>query len=423
MQENERLAEMDIMAAVRPPNGNGLVTGPFTPHWGLLSVFGWKHVERGAEAWVCDGRVLTATAIARDLAHIIGHKQFIRRVVLNPEPLQVQARGKTVEFLDVALDVSIAYVVRDPIYVAALTDPLTELREAARGVIMQLMPAHTLDEFIQDSTGALRSEIKAALAQSVIFMGRYEIKEVLSVAPSGDSRFTDIAVDIQTAAAQAALIEQKGRNDEIAAGHDLAIQRQKLELEDHFKESEHERVKELKRIEEQGAIARSVIDAVAQLGASGAHRLDEIGKLLTDAHGLLGGPTGSGAPAGSGAPLQLDAAAQAAPAPTRGAAGRTPKDEDDALASIAEDYQVLDYHVFAEGGRITGATVKFRRCEIVFTADAQYPQSAPAAEVRSRSGAPAAATFRWVKDRSTLADAVIAILAKLHAAGPEGGLP
>lgn len=415
MRERHDLSEMDIKQAVLPPNGNGLATVAFTPRWGFLSVFGWKHVEEGVEAWVCDGEVLPSTTIARDLRHIIGHKQFVRRVILHPEPLRVEATAKTSDLLDITLEVSIAYSVVDAVYVAATSEPLVELQEAARGVIMEFAPSHTLLELIQDDSGDTRRALQDRLNKSTVFSGHYAIEEVLSVAPKGDSRLIDIATETRLAEAAAALIEQEGLNQQIAASHELQIEQERLEQEDEFKQRDHERLLESERLKEQGATARAALEAVGQLGRSGVFTPEQMTKFLGGTRELVGGNALTAGDSEPGSAAIRSVKELTAPV------GRTVADEEEALESIAQEYGILEYHVFHVGAGIGGASVKFRGSEITFTTDASYPLTAPIATVTSGDGSQLTPAFHWFKGRSTLADAVLAILAKLPSEPPPGG--
>ena len=64
------------------------------PTGDFSGIFGWKHVEAGVEAWVCDGKVIDVTSVARDLRRIIGHKQFVRRVLLHPDRSELKRQAR-----------------------------------------------------------------------------------------------------------------------------------------------------------------------------------------------------------------------------------------------------------------------------------------------------------------------------------------
>ena len=109
----------------------------------------------------------------------------------------------------------------------------------------------------------------------------------------------------------------------------------------------------------------TTLDAVGKLGSAGTFTADQIAQFLGGTSRLVGN---TGAPPESLGPGPANAATtQELPQP----AGRTVAEEEEALASIAQEYGILDYHVFQTEARITGASVNFRRWEISFTADAE----------------------------------------------------
>ncbi len=413
MATDKEIAGMRLLEAVNLPGGNGLASPAFqTPSLGFFNLMGWSHVEQGTEALICDGEVITATNLNRDLARMIRHKQFMRRVILHPPPLEVSVDALTADSLQAGLSISFGYTVVDPAYVASMAAPLRELSNVAQGVVAEYIRSKTLEELVTDE-GTTREALQARLSASRSLAGYYEIVEVHKALPHGDERLIAAAIAAQIARANKALIEAQGENALVQAGTDDQIARTKAELANEIAENEHRRAMEQIKLTEQGQTLRAVVDAVGKAHAAG------IPTDMSVLGNLLGAFTQPGIHVESGWPATQNAVEppQQLPEGKRDNAAR----EREALASIADDLGILTFDVVEfESGAISGATVQFRDCELVFTCSKDYPSVAPLVVVRLADGSEVIPKITWMaKLKPMLAHLVPVIVEHLDLGTPQ----
>jgi hypothetical protein len=407
MVGDREIQEMPIQQAVTLPGGNGLSSPAFRPTFGFLGTIGWRHVEKGTEAVVCDGQLIESTRLARDLRAIIGHRQFIRRVLLNPEPLEATAEALTSDQLHASLQVSIKYRVIDPVHVASTAAPVAELTNAAQGVLSEFIRSKKLTELIEDSQGLARDELRNRLAASSAVAGHFEIIEVLKALVSGDEGLVDVGRKVRVAEAEADLVDAEGRNAVAQALFDIEIAQGKAELEDELAQREHRRRMETLRAEQQGEVAREAIRTMGQVLSAGMD-----GAPLREL--ISGSQAASGSRMEWLRPRELEQDLSSAGSETK--RPTTVQDEEAALDSIVPGVGAVAYDVYASGERITGATLQMRGYEIVFTCDEDYPRTGPVATVRFADGSTRQLETGWIPGFSrVLAQTVPLIVAKIQA--------
>jgi hypothetical protein len=127
MMTNEEIAQMPIHEVVNQPGGNGLASPTISDSAKYSVDLGWHNIEQGVEACVCDGKHIPHTEAKSEFRRLIGRKSFVRRVLLNPSPLEVVSTAITQDEMKLTLSIAIKYEVKNPVYVASLSDPLAEL--------------------------------------------------------------------------------------------------------------------------------------------------------------------------------------------------------------------------------------------------------------------------------------------------------
>jgi hypothetical protein len=156
--------------------GNGLATGPLLYKWFL----GWRtfvHVEPNEYCAVLDGEKKISKS--RRLSKSPFEPATIKHVLLYPEPRQnitVQGIRSSDQWL-VNLTVSIKYEVVDPVRVAGLPDPISELDQLIQGALIDYIGKHQAASF----TGSEEQVKKVVLGvlQESETLRNFKIVEVL----------------------------------------------------------------------------------------------------------------------------------------------------------------------------------------------------------------------------------------------------
>jgi hypothetical protein len=400
MASDKEIQEMPIGEAILLPGGNGLATPPFKPNFGFLGSVGWRHVEQGVEAVVCDGEVIETTALHHDIKRIFQHKQFIRRVLLKPQPITVTSQARNAEYLPVELEISFSYAVADPAQVAAQERPLVTLQEAAQGLVAEFIRSRTLQELLEDSNGASRELLKQRLLSSPVIAGTYVIVDVLKALVGGDTRLIDAANEAAATAADRTRLREENINRELRTETDLKIERNRKELEDEYKERDQARLMEQKRLEEQGATLRTLLQAAGEIGKGGMSP-ESLKGLFPGAFISSGGwverEPSSGTP-------NFEVRHSLPHQPARANLER------EALESIKPQVGMITFDLAESAGEVRGAILQFPEYSIMFACGEGYPQDPPEVEIRRRDGAIFQPTTTWIPGLSMLAHLVQAII-------------
>jgi len=404
MATNQEIAQMPIQQAVLQPGGNGLASPAFQIPLNILSIFGWHNIEQGVEACVCDGVLVPSTKIKAELARMIGRKSFVRRVLLKPAPLEISATGLTRDQLELTLNVAIKYEVRDPVYVASLSDPLAELKHFFIGITAECLRSRTFEEFISDE-GDARINLFHRFQDAFIFSDKYTLGEVLKVIPTGDERLIEIARQTRAAAQKANLVDLEGQNREIEAAHKLNIARGEATLNEEIAQRKHEREKEIRELEAREEIMKTAIAAlgkVAEAGIDPAHLTKEVFSAVVNSvqNTRL---ASSSTPALPNSPISPPAA-------------ETNQLEREKLAmeSIKTQLGIVTYDILELQSKIKGAVIKMTGYEIIIKCTEAYPQEPPQVNIRMDDGSIQSVEGYWISGVSNnLAQALFAIVPQI----------
>lgn len=280
--ESVPAATLPISEAVKSSQGgNGLASAPFKPYLAFLDLAGWMQIQDpGKECLVIDARTtIRKTSPYAAPLRLIGKPISARRVLLSPAALEdVSATSLTADQLDLTLKVTVKYTVADPAYVASLEAPLSELTNLLTGVIAELVRTRTLEDIVKDD-GALRREIKQRMEESTTIHTRYQVIEVLKALPTGDERLIEIINQTREAVQRRALVDQEGRNQEIIAEYEVAIERSREELRDEFEQREHERGLGTARLVGELGVQREFMRTIAAFAASAIDPSDAIREI------------------------------------------------------------------------------------------------------------------------------------------------
>jgi len=265
---------MVIVEAVKSQHGgNGLATASYTPSLKFMRILGWLAVrDPDKECIVIDGKhVIKSTQLYFAPMLLIGKPVNARRILLSPTPLEdIKATALTSDQLELTLVVSVKYSVSDPVYVASLSAPISELTNLITGVVVELIHGHTLEDIIKDD-GTLRQMLKQKLGESITIKNFFKIDEVLKALPTGDERIIEIIRKTREAIQKQALIEQEGENKVRAADFDLAIKKAEARLKEEFDQRQHKREMEMLRMQQEYEAVRELMRTIAQVAASGVN--------------------------------------------------------------------------------------------------------------------------------------------------------
>lgn len=405
MATNQEIAQMPIQQVVLEPGGNGLASPAFQIPLNILSIFGWHNIEQGVEACVCDGVLVPSTKIKAELARMIGRKSFVRRVLLKPAPLEISAKGLTRDQLELTLNVAIKYEVRDPVYVASLSDPLAELKHFFIGITAECLRSRTFEEFISDE-GDVRTDLYHRFQDAFIFSDKYNLGEVLKVIPTGDERLIEITRKTRAAAQTANLVDLEGQNREIEAAHKLNIARGEATLNEEIAQRKHEREKEIRELEAREEIMKTAIAAlgkVAEAGIDPAHVTKEVFSAVVNSvqNTRLASGTNPALPASPPAPPAVEV--------------NQLEREKLAMASVKTQLGIVTYTILEMQSNIKGAIIQMPGYEIIINCSDAYPQEAPQVTIRMADGSVQTVEGYWISGVSNnLAQALFAIIPQIR---------
>ncbi|MCB8924064.1 MAG: hypothetical protein H6652_00395 [Ardenticatenaceae bacterium] len=402
MTNDQQITTMSIFDAVRQPGGNGLASPSFQPAPDFLGVFSWQNVETNVEALIYDGEHMPHTKFKADFFRLIGRRRFVRRVLLKPAPLEVTAEALTADQRQLSIDVAIKFKVKDPVHVASLENPINELTNVAEGIISEYIRTRQLVELMADS-GQTRSELLNKLVNSTSITQHYDIVEVLKALPSGDESLIEIARAQELAQAESSLLDAQGQNKMIEARYNAEITKGEAKIKDEFDERVHQRQMEQATLKGQMDLAKSAIETLGQVAASGIDPTplakDIIAKLANparrdDSEGQQSQPrTREPSKITEGQHIQV-------------------QQERDMLESIKEGVQMLAYDIVTSGSKVMGAVIQMPTYEIVFTCNNEYPDSPPQIMIRFPDGRETNMDAAWVNGVTTsMAQSVLVIAA------------
>jgi hypothetical protein len=218
--EQSPTERISISEVVKPEKGgNGLTSISYSPTLRLFNTLGWLEVkDPDKECIVIDGKhVIKKTRLYFAPMLLFGKPVNARRILLSPPPLvDVKATALTNDQLELTLVVSVKYFVEDPVYVAKLSEPISELNNLMAGVIVEQIHGKTLVDIVKDE-GSLRINLKNKLNESSSIKSYFKIEEVLKAIPTGDERIIEIIRQTKQAIQRQALVEQEGINKELLA--------------------------------------------------------------------------------------------------------------------------------------------------------------------------------------------------------------
>jgi len=280
--ENVPAVALPIGDAVTPSSGgSGLASAAFAPRLPWLGIGGWLHIkEPGKECLVIDARhVVQDTRVYLSPMRLLGRPLTARRVLLSPAPLNdVSAKELTSDRLPLTLLVSVKYEVADPVYVASLQAPLSELTNLITGKVAEYIRSDTLENIVRDD-GSLRQRLRQQIEMSPTISGTYNIIEVLKALPTGDERIIEIIRQTREALQSSALIEQEGRNRALAANYDLAIEKAEAELTDEFEQRQHIREMAMVHLQRRFDVQTELVRTIAAVAAAGGDATSAIREI------------------------------------------------------------------------------------------------------------------------------------------------
>lgn len=395
------MSTMPIDQVVQLPGGNGLASPAFQAPLNFLGIYGWQHVEQGVEALVCDGEVITKTRFSSDWLSAVGRRRYLRRVLLQPAPLQgIKATALTRDKFNVTLTVSVKYTVGDPVHVASLQDPITEISGALIGCASELARSMTLEGILGD-TGEMRHDLQQRLGSEPGLAGWYHIVQVLSITAQGDERVLEVDRQRRVVEGERGLVNARGENDLIAAQYAAQITAGQARIEEMRADRAHAREMEKLTAEFAAQGQQALFAALGSVAAAGMDpgRLAEVFRSTPQI--AAGQPAMAARKAlPDGAELRED------PART------DPVERERALlASIQTSGHIQSFDVFGSGGNLEGVIVQTGRYEVVMTCPTDYPSVPPEALVRYQDGTSFTPTVPWIVGVSeSLAQVLLAVL-------------
>lgn len=402
MATDQQIAQMPIQEVVHQPGGNGLASPPFQVPLNILGIFGWHNIENGVEACVCDGILIPGTKAKTEFIRLIGRRSFVRRVLLKPGPLEVVASGLTQDHLKLTLTMSFKYEVKDPVYVSSLENPLAELRNLIEGLAVECIHSRSFAEFIGDE-GEVRVLLKTRLQGEETILDKYIIHEVLKATPSGDESLVEITRKTRAAAEQRYLVEEEGKNREVEARYTVAIERERVQLDEEIAQRKHEREKEIRELEARSEIIKAAITTLGEVASSG---IDPT-KLTKEVISTIVEQVPS-VQLTSGSRTALPDAQQTI---SQDNVRNQLEIEKNALASIKNNLGIITYDVLESQSKVKGAIIQIGGCEIIFKCGDNYPQEQPEAIVRFSDGRIQTMEGYWISGVSnSLAQALLVII-------------
>ncbi|NLS80074.1 MAG: hypothetical protein GXY76_22770 [Chloroflexi bacterium] len=390
---------MSISEAVRQPGGNGLASPAFQASL-FFGVLGWQNVESGVEALVCDGELVPHTRTMADFMRLLGRRRFVRRVMLRPAPLEVSAAALTSDQRQLTLTIAVKYEVTNPVHVASLQSPLSELTNLAIGTVAEYIRTKTFGELVGGGD-ATRARLLECFGHVTSIRDGVAILEILKAEAVGDERLIEIERKTAEAKAAAALVDTEWRNHVIEAGYQEQIRRGQAAIEEERAQREHARDMEKMRLEKQAGLIEAGIATLGQVAASGmdpTRLTQEVANLWRE---QIQNPGQDG--------VKEIASPKATAGLPEGKAALADT-ERTALASIKDSIKMVSYEVIESQGRVKGALIQMSGYEIVFSCDENYPQARPLVTVRYPDGRSLQPQVFWVPGISnSLAQAVLVV--------------
>ena len=272
--EQDPKEKLSISEVVKPQNGgNGLASVAYSPTLPYMGIFGWLEVkDPDKECIVVDGKYkLKRTQLFFAPMVLFGKPINARRILLSPPPLEdIKGTAITKDRLELTLLVSVKYSITNPVYIASLSAPLSELNNLITGVIVEQIHAHTLEDIVIDD-GTLRSMLEKRISESSSIKNNFKIDEVLKAIPTGDERIIEIIRQTKEATQKQALIEQEGQNRVKMANFDIDIKKKEAQLKEDYDQKQHNREMEMLRMQQEYESVREIMRAIAQVVASGVN--------------------------------------------------------------------------------------------------------------------------------------------------------
>lgn len=396
-----QLSSMSIHEVVNLPGGNGLASPAFHAPLNFLGIFGWHHVENGVEVLLCDGQEVTKTYFTTDWLHAIGRRTFLRRVLMQPPPLtDVKAKALTNDQLQLTLELSVKYNVLDAQYVAAVQDPLSELRDTVIGCASELIRAMPFNTIVSD-TGMIRNRLKLMLDSEPSIRGHFSIVQILKAIPTGDERLIEVARQTTIEQGKQGLVTAEGENKLIGAQYQEQIDRQQAQLAEERANLQHARDMEsdqMRLIAETQQVFFKTLGEVAKGGIDPSVLLESASKI----------------------PQMMNPPQQTS-TPNRALTGTTTtqqsttvnivEEERIELQMLQEAGQIETFNILSSGEKFNGAIVQTKKYEIIFTCSDTYPNAPPDVVVRYQDGRKMTPNLTWIpRINASIAKAVVTVM-------------
>jgi hypothetical protein len=410
MATDQEIAQMPIQEAVKLPGGNGLASPAFQIPLNILFIYGWHNIEQGVEACVCDGVRIPKTRLKAEFMRLMGRKNFVRRVLLKPAPLEIVATGLTKDELKLSLSIAVKYEVQAVEYIASLSDPIEELKNIFEGATSEYVRSNPFGYFINDK-GDVRTELKERFERSETIKGRYLINEVLKAIPSGDETLIEISRKTEAAKLQGGLVEAEGENRQTEAKHNLAIGRDQAMLDEEIAQRKHEREKAIRELEAKEEILKTALNAIGQVAAAGI----DPSKVTQDVIGSLTNSVQNTRLTAGTTPTLLDNPPSQQVIDIKPQEVKQLEIEKRGLESIKNKVGITTYDILETNSIVRGAIIQMEGYEIIFSCGDNYPLDEPVASVRFADGTTKSLQDYWFAGLSnTLAQAVLAIVPQIR---------
>jgi len=207
---------------------------------------------------------------------------------------------------------------------------------------------------------------------------------------------------------QSNLIEVEGENREIEASHNLAIAREKANLEELQAQWKHEREKEIRELEARSEIMKATISTLGEVAKSGidpTKLTKEVISTLVDRVPTIKLTSGQ-------KPILPDVQE---PVPTN--VRNQLEIEKSALASIKSYLEIVTFELLESQTKtnVKGAVIQMPAFQIVFKCSDSYPQEAPQVTVHFHDGRTETLEVCWIPGVSnSLAQALLVIVPQIN---------
>ena len=410
MATDQEIAQLPIQDVVKLPGGNGLASPAFQIPLNILLIYGWHNIEQGVEACVCDGDIIPKTRLRAEFMRLIGRKNFVRRVLLKPAPLEIVASGLTQDKLKLSLSIAVKYEVKDPVCVASLSDPLVELKNFFEGITAEFIRKESFEYFIS-AEGSVRKRLKERFDETDTFQGVYLINEVLKVIPTGDETLLEITRKTKAAEQQSNLLEAEGLNREVESKHNLKIARDQAVLDEEIAQRKHEREKEIRELEAREEILKAAINTLGDVAGAGI----DPSKVTKDVFETLTERIQNTRFASVTNPSLLESTQPQPVIEIKQPEVNQLDNEKRSLESIRNRVGISTYQLLEADQSIKGAIIQMEGYEIIFNCGENYPLEDPACLVRFPDGTSQSVQNYWISGVSnSLAQAVLVIIPQVR---------